>query len=174
MASSDSQAPEPRLLTAELSDAVGRECSYEAPEELGRAAIRYFALAIGAVNPIYFDARAARGEGYDDVVAPPTLVCETNQYMTGEPDEDGYLGHGWGLDVPNTRLIRAGNEYEFFRPVYPADRISAHWRIEDITEKTSRAGAALLFVVSVATYSNQNGDVLARNRETVIYQELGS
>ncbi len=163
-----------RLLTAELLTAVGREATYEAPEELGRAAIRYFALAIGDTSPRYTDPRAAKAEGFDDVVAPPTLVCETNQYMTGAPDGDGYIGHGWNLEVPGTRLIRAGNEYEFFRPVYPMDRLSVHWRLEEMTEKISKTGTAMLFVISVATYRNQDGDVLARNRETVIYQELES
>ena len=36
-----------------------RRESYTAPEELGRASIRYFALAIGDYNPLYVDKRAA-------------------------------------------------------------------------------------------------------------------
>ena len=72
-----------RLLTDAVRSQIGREASYTAPEELGRAAIRYFALAIGDDNPLRTDVEHARSAGYADVVAPPTLICESNQYMTG-------------------------------------------------------------------------------------------
>ena len=88
------------LLTPELRALVGRETSYTAPEELGRAAMRYFALAIGDHNPLYTDQEFARAHGYPDVIAPPTLICETNQYAGLLPDPDGYAGHSWHLDVP--------------------------------------------------------------------------
>ena len=163
---------EPKLLTKELKALVGKEAVYEAPEELGRAAIRYFATAIGDRNPIYVDAAVARSAGFRDVIAPPTLVCETNQYMQGVRDDDGYIGHLWRIEVPGTRLIRGGNEYEFFQPVYPDDFITASWRITEIKERASGSGLAMLFIISEATYTNQRGELLARNRETNIYQEL--
>ncbi|MEV4898921.1 MaoC family dehydratase N-terminal domain-containing protein, partial [Nonomuraea sp. NPDC055795] len=69
------------------------EVTYTAPEELGRAAIRYFAEAVGDANPLYTDDAYAREHGYDGVIAPPTLIFETNQF-TGLPrDADGYCGH---------------------------------------------------------------------------------
>ena len=39
------------LLTDEVRALVGRTRTYTAPEPLGRASIRYFALAIGDDNP---------------------------------------------------------------------------------------------------------------------------
>ena len=161
------------LLTDAVRAQIGREVSYTAPEELGRAAIRYFAQAIGDDSPLRIDAEYARAAGYADVVAPPTLVCESNQYMAGSPDPDGYIGHSWDLDVPGTRLLRGGNSYEFFAPVYPFHRITATWRIVDITERTSSRGAAMLLVTSEAVYTNQDGRLLARNAETIILQEIG-
>ena len=113
------------LLTEELKSWVGREAHYPAREELGRASIRYFALAMGDGNPLYVDDAYAREAGYPSVIAPPTLVCETCQYAHQPPNAEGYIGHEWHLPVANCRLIRAGNEYEFVRPVLPADRIAA-------------------------------------------------
>ena len=84
------------LLTDELKSWIGREVHYPAREELGRASIRYFALALGDDNPLYVN-----GE-----IAPPTLICETNQYAHRAPNADGYIGHEWHLPVPNTRLVR--------------------------------------------------------------------
>ena len=95
---------DPVLLTDALRARIGQTASYTAPEPLGRAAIRYFAAAVGDANPLYTDAAYAREHGYDDVIAPPTLLAETNQYVTGAPDADGYLGHSWHLEVPDSRL----------------------------------------------------------------------
>lgn len=159
------------LLTDEIKSLIGKEATYEAPEELGRAAIRYFAMATGDPNPLYRDEEFARQTRFGGIIAPPTLVCETNQYMTGQPREDGNLGHEWEVPLSNARVLRGGNEYEFLEPVRPTDCLRVTWRISDIFEKESRSGS-LLFVVSEAYYHNQDGKLLAINRETVIYQEI--
>jgi acyl dehydratase len=158
------------LLTDEIRALIGLEVSFTAPEELGRAAIRYFAIAIGDENPLYVDDQYARAAGYPSVIAPPTLVCETNQYMSGRPSGDGYIGHQWQLPLAGFRVIRGGNEYEFHRPVLPNHRITAKWRIAGIEEKQSSRGTPMLVVVSEITYSGQSGELLATNRETTIYQ----
>ena len=157
------------MMTDEIRALVGREVTYTAPEPLGRAAIRYFALAVGADNPVYTDDAAARAAGHDGVVAPPTLICETNQYAGLPRDADGYAGHTWGIDLPGTRQVRGGNAYEFHRPVRPGDVVTAVWRLVDIAERVTGAGQPMLVFTSRATYTNQDGDLLATNEETIIY-----
>jgi acyl dehydratase len=160
------------LLTEELKSWIGREVHYPAREELGRASIRYFALALDDDNPLYVDDAYATKAGYPSVIAPPTLICETNQYAHQAPNADGYVGHEWHLPVPNTRLVRAGNDYEFMRPVLPIDRISVTWKLESIVEKPSSRGGTQLFVSSVGRYRDAKGEVVAVNRETIVYQPL--
>jgi acyl dehydratase len=160
------------LLTEELKSWIGREAHYPAHEELGRASIRYFALALGDDNPLYVDDAYARQAGYPSVIAPPTLVCETCQYAHQAPNADGYIGHEWRLPVSASRLVRAGNDYEFMRPVLPSDRISVTWTLESIVEKHSSRGGTQLFVISVARYRDTGGAIVAVNRETLIYQPL--
>jgi acyl dehydratase len=160
------------LLTEELKSWIGREARYPAREELGRASIRYFALATGDDNPLYVDDAYAREAGYPSVIAPPTLVCETCQYAHRAPGAEGYIGHEWHLPVANTRLIRAGNEYEFVRPLLPSDRISVTWTLEDIVERSSSRGGTQLFVTSVARYYDAHDALVATNRETLVYQPL--
>jgi acyl dehydratase len=152
---------------------VGREVSYTAPDEIGRASIRYFALAIGDDNLLYSDDDYARREGYPSVIAPPTFICETNQYMNRQPDESGYIGHRWQLPLKDCRELRGGHEYTFLRPVLPVDRITVTWRISDIQERTSSGGTPMLLLYSEAVYTNQEGEKLAVNRETIIYQPIG-
>jgi acyl dehydratase len=162
------------LLTDELKEWIGRVVHYPAREELGRASIRYFALALRDDNPLYVDDDYAREAGYPSVIAPPTLVCETCQYAHRAPGEEGYIGHEWQLPVAGCRLIRAGNEYEFMRPVLPADRISVTWTLEDIAERSRSSGGTQLFVTSVARYRDAAGELVAINRETLVYQPLGT
>lgn len=161
------------LLTDELRGWIGREARYTAPEEVGRASIRYFALALGDENPLYHDESFASQTRHGGVIAPPTLVCETNQHYHRQPDDYGYIGHSWKLPLPPCRLIRGGNEYQFFQPVRASDRITVTWRIADIYERETGRGGLLLFVISEVTYHNQAGELLATNRETVMYQPAG-
>jgi len=160
------------LLTEELKSWIGREAHYPAREELGRASIRYFALALGDDNPLYVDDAYAKQAGYPSLIAPPTLICETCQYAHQAPNADGYIGHEWRLPVPNARLVRAGNDYEFMRPVLPTDRVSVTWTLESIVEKPASRGGTQLFVSSVARYRDAQGEIVAINRETIVYQPL--
>ena len=48
------------LLTEELRARIGEQAVYTAPEPVGRASIRYYALAVGDPNPLYSDASAAQ------------------------------------------------------------------------------------------------------------------
>jgi len=160
------------LLTDEINSLVGATKEYTAPEPIGAAAFRYFAQAIRDTNPVFTDPSAAIAAGFPDVVAPPTLICETNQYVVAEPNEDGYAGHEWGIAIAGTRQIRGGNDYEFGRPVVPSDVITALWTIDSIVERVSRSGAAMVVVTSTATYTNQDDEHIATNTETIIYQEV--
>lgn len=158
----------------ELKDRVGETRTYTAPEPIGAAAFRYFASAVGDDNRLYFDQEYARSVGHPSVIAPPTLVCETNQYADVPPNEFGYAGHDWGIHIEGTRLLRGGNTYEFFEPVTPSDVLTVTWKIAEITERASSSGDPLLIINSEAEYRNQDGQLLVRNQETLIIQSVGT
>lgn len=159
------------LLTDELRSMIGQERVYTAPEELSRASIRYFARAVGDDNPLYTDEEYARRHGYDGVIAPPTLICETNQYVDLPRDADGFAGHDWHLTVPGTQKVRGGNVYEFHRPARPGDVITVRWRLTDMVERTTRDGRAMLIVTSRAEYTDAEQRLLATNEETIVFVE---
>ena len=161
------------LLTDELRALIGSEVTYVAPDEIGRAAIRYFALAVGDDNPVYVDDVAARDAGFNGVIAPPTFVCETNQYAHGQVSDEGYIGHRWRLPIAGCREVRGGHEYEFGRPVRASDRLRVTWRVADLVEKTSSRGTPLVVLRSEAVFHDDaSGDFLARNREAIIYEPV--
>ena len=123
---------------------------------------------------LYTDDDAARAAGHDGVVAPPTLVCETNQIVNHPRDDDGFPGHEWGIELPGTRLVRGGNDYTFHQPVSPDDVLTVVWEITDLTERTTGSGQPMLVVTSIARFSNQHGDLLVENEETLIYLGVAS
>ena len=160
------------LVTDELRSLLGTRRVYTAPEPLGAAAGRYFGMAIGDHNPLYSDPEFARAHGLAGVTAPPTLICETNQYAGLPMQDDGYAGHMWPLDIPGTRQVRGGNTYTFHRQVRPEDVITATWEIHDLTEKKTGDGRDMLLISSRATYTDQDGDLLCVNDETIIMVAL--
>ena len=146
---------------------IGNEHVFTSPDEVGRASIRKFALSVGDLNPLYLDrAQAAKGP-HGDVVAPPTFVCETTQYHSTQVDDAG--GFTDRVVLPVGQSMRAGNEYVFHRLLRHDDTITARWKIGDIYERQGRTGHLLFMVVDI-TYTNQRGDLLAENRETMSYR----
>ncbi len=153
------------LLTDEIKHFIGNAVTYPAREELSRASIRYFSLALDDPNPLYLNDAYAIAQGYSSLIAQPTLVVETCQYAHGQPDHRGYFGHSWHLEAPGCRNVRIANDYEFFRPLVPEDRISVTWTLEDIVEKSYSRGGTQLFVYSVARFYDARGELVAINRD---------
>ena len=154
-------------LLERLKATVGQEIVLRSPDEIGRSSLRQYALAIGDFNPLYSNREFAQANGLRDVMAPPTLICDTWQYVDSDMDERGdLLGRG---PIRELEGLRAGNEYEFFQPIHPDDIISAHWTVKDVYEKTGRTGS-LVFQVIETTFYNQSDELLARNTETMFYR----
>ena len=157
-------------LLERLKATVGAEIVLRAPDEIGRSSLRQYALAIGDFNPIYSDREFAQANGLRDVMAPPTLICDTWQYVDSDMDERGdLLGRG---PIRELEGLRAANEYEFFQPIHPDDVVTAHWTVKDVYEKTGSTGS-LVFQVIETTFYNQLEELLARNTETMFYRPEG-
>ena len=154
-------------LLEKLNKTIGQEIILQAPDEIGRSSLRQYALAIGDFNPLYSDQEFAEAQGFRDVMAPPTLICDTWQYVDSDMDELGDLiGRGPTRELKG---LRAGNEYEFFQAIHPDDVISAHWKVKDVYERTTRSGL-IIFQVIETTFYNQREELLARNTETMFYR----
>ncbi len=140
---------------------VGREVTYRAPDALSDASGRYFARAVGDDNPLY---RRAEGP-----IVPPTLIFETTQIADSPPNADGYAGHSWPIEFPGTRLLRGGHRYTWHRDVRPDDVITSTWRLDAVVERSTAAGNPMVVVTSTCRYSDERGDVIAENEETLLF-----
>jgi acyl dehydratase len=153
----------------EIKALIGTERVYTGTERLGEGTIKRFADAIGDRNPLYWDEEFARNSRNGGITAPPTLIFELNHHIGAEIAEDGLPEEQMELHLPLGALFRGGNEYEMFQPVRPDDVITSRRKLVEIREKSGRSGT-LIFVVSEIAYSNQRGELLGVNRETVIYR----
>ncbi|MEK7848715.1 MAG: MaoC family dehydratase N-terminal domain-containing protein [Chloroflexota bacterium] len=155
-------------LPPQVTALLGKEFTFTAPEEVGRASIRKFAMAIGDMNPLYLDEDFAATTRHGGIVAPPTFVCETWQYFTGDIGEDGGFARPVLVD-PGGRRHRGGNEYRFYQPLRPSDILTATWKVLEAYWREGRSGR-LLFVIAEIAYTNQRQELLATNRETFVFQ----
>lgn len=167
----DDRTPDIEGTLERLRAWIGRQVVYQAPEEVGPAGIRLFALALADDPP------DALGRGADAAVdlgvdAVPTFLCETNQFYGLPADENGYNGHRWEFPLADLAFMRGGNDYEFFRPLRASDIVTVTWTVVDVFERPTERGGMLIFVVSEAQYTSQHGELLAVNRETNIYRPI--
>ncbi len=67
------------------------------------------------------------------------------------------------------RILDGGMEYEFFCPVRAGDTITTSSMIKDIIGREGQTGK-MAFVIIDTVYTNQNGDLVAKTRQTSIHR----
>lgn len=139
---------------------IGHEFpSFTVDVEKGR--LRFFAKAIGETNPIYTDESAAHAAGYPAIPAPPTFMFSVD--LDG-PELLPIIGL---LDLDIGRVLHGSQEFDYLAQIFAGDSITQQCRIVDIYDK--KAGA-LEFVVQESSYTNQNGDLVGKARQTLVYR----
>ena len=135
--------------------------------------IARFAHATGETNPVHFDKDAAVAAGYDDVVAPTlfTYVVRMHASALVPPDQLEPDGSPTA-DVPPlpTRRAMAGETAVMLgKRVVAGDVIGVEKRLAAMYEKEGRSGP-LVFVEMEFTFTNQRGELVARENFTRIYR----
>lgn len=154
-------------LDARLAALRGREFVFQAKEQIGKTTIKRFAASIADFNPLYWDEEYAKKAPYNGIVAPPTLVFELNYDIGAEIDEETGMDKTFEELFPCLKDIqRTKNEYEIFQLVRPDDTITFRHKIIDVTQKQGRRGT-WNFITSKITYTNQKGELLGTNEETI-------
>jgi len=120
--------------------------------ELGK--IREFAAAVKDPNPAFTDEQAA--------LAPPTFLMTIAHWM-------GDLSATRpGVRLDTKRLLHGEQEFEYLAPIRAGDTLTFRSRTKDVFEKTGKRGGSMLFVVGETEFRNQDGEVVAYMRNTVI------
>jgi acyl dehydratase len=155
------------LITPEIKAMLGKEEYFPGKEVVDRSSIRRYAQAISDLNPLYLDDEFARQSKYGGIVAPPTYIFDVSHDIFAEIGEDGR--DLTRVTVPGMNAVRGGNEYEFCEPVKPGDVVNRRRKVIDIYEKEGKKAGKILFITYETTYVNQNGTVLGKCRETMMF-----
>ena len=137
--------------------------------EVERGAIKRYADAIDDHNPLYWDEEYARGSRYGSIVAPPGFFGWPTRWTEGMPILPELVAKVSAIlaQAGYSRSLDGGIEYEFFCPVRAGDVLTALTRILDIYEQEGKTGK-LFFLVVETTYTNQDGNLVAKVRRTLI------
>jgi acyl dehydratase len=151
-------------ITDELREMIGATTE-PSIMEVERGAIRRFADAIDDPNPLYRDVEYARKAGFRDLVSPLGFFG-WNIKGAGVMEMLGNIGAALaraGFPV----VLDGGVDFEFFQPICAGDILTSYGKIADITERVGRTGK-MLFTTFETKYLNQNGDLVAITKMTLI------
>lgn len=145
--------------------------------EVEKEAIRRFADAVDDSNPLYWDEEYAKKSRYGSIIAPPGFI--SSPWLSGRPTKWPKRGATSSetrgdlrvalAEAGYGRVLDGGMEYEFFGPVRAGDTITASSSIKDVIGREGRTGK-MAFVISETTYTNQNGELVAKARATSIHR----
>ncbi|MFC7157039.1 MaoC family dehydratase N-terminal domain-containing protein [Halomarina halobia] len=124
-----------------------------------------FAAAVGDDDPVFRDPEAAADRGFERRPAPPTFT-RSSMFPRYRPDGVGRLGFDLGFDIRYE--LHGEQAYEFARPVYVGDTLSATTTLTDAYEREGRQGGTMTFAVLETEYVDAGGAPVVTERETLI------
>lgn len=139
--------------------------------DVEKGAIKKFADAIGDRNPLYWDEEYARNSRFGSIVAPPGFFGWPIKWKSAMPffselrqeviDTIAKAGY--------SRILDGGIEFDFFLPIRAGDILASVSQVASIQERETKSSKMILSTVE-STYTNQNGDVVAKARQTMIHR----
>lgn len=129
--------------------------------------IRNFGRSYGDDNPLYTDAAYGQGTRWNGQIAPPIMAAILNAplKMTGTPPRLGSLR--------GVHAFVSGGTWEWFRPVYPGDRLFSFSCLLTSELKPSRSAGNLLIRTRRTVKLNERADVVGTYRSVMIYTPGG-
>jgi uncharacterized OB-fold protein/acyl dehydratase len=118
------------------------------PDAVNMPMIRHWIEAMGDENPVYVSDEAARAYGYDEAIAPPTMLqawimrgLRASQLVESAREEGAEQGDSptdilMGLCDSEglTSVVATNCEQQYTRPLVVGDRLMVRSSIEDISE----------------------------------------
>jgi acyl dehydratase len=121
--------------------------------------IREFAKSIKDPNPLYCDEELAKVER-GGIMPPPTFLMTLAHW-----DDGGGQPH---VKLDTRRILHGEQEFEYCKPIYVGDTLTAVTKVTNVFEKTGGRGGTMTFVVMATDFTNQQGEKVAIARCTVI------
>jgi acyl dehydratase len=140
------------------------------PDPVERGSIRRWLEPKEFACDIHTDAEAALAAGYEDIVAPVSMVFTYGMAAYWQPgdkpasieDEPTQIQIPVIFDVPAPcdKSFATSIEVEFFEPLYPGDVVTCTSKLVDIKRKELKVGEGA-FLRQEDTFTKQTGEVVA-------------
>lgn len=118
--------------------------------EVEKGHIKRFAEAIGDHNPLWVDETAG------GIIAPPTFLRTMITEAPTPPELAAF-----------PQMLDGGSEWTYMELVKPGDVITAVTRFASVNQRAIAMGPAV-FLVLETDYTNQRGEAVAKQRNTLI------
>lgn len=156
-------------ITDEMRAVIGIE-SEAWTYEVTTTSVRAFARGVGYTDLVYFDVEAAQAAGYRSLPCPPTYLGtpvfipgQSNDIFSGPKNTGPGIKHG----LPN--LLDGGTETEYFGDICAGDTLTVTSQISDLSVREGRSTGQMLIMTNESTYTNQNAEVVAKQRGQAIF-----
>jgi acyl dehydratase len=130
--------------------------------------IKEFARALGDKNPVYYDGEAAKGMGFRSIPAPPTY---TASFLHHVPDENFLLNMMQEMGIAVATSVHGESEFEYLAPICAGDVLTVAIKVKDYYQKEGKRGGKMNFITVESTYTNQEGELVQRDRMLFIERE---
>jgi acyl dehydratase len=136
--------------------------------------IKRWAIVTEDYNGLWFDQEYTNKSRWQGIIAPPLFLLAIEDGV-GPPASlvtDVYSQDGTLNKEKYSNFIgglHASNDWEFFEPVRPGDVLTSSAKCSDIFWKKGEK-YRLLFTFGETTYTNQKGELVAKNRTGSVYR----
>jgi acyl dehydratase len=112
-------------------------------------AIYHCSRGIGDDNPLWIDEEYARKTRWGSIIAPPSFVysCE--------------VGGIFQRLFPGAHSLWAGDDWDFYKPIYVNDRVKNTVILASVEERESKFAGKMWEQIEKLPYRNQNGEIVA-------------
>lgn len=133
--------------------------------------VKEFAIAVGENNPLFYDADAAREQGFPGPIAPPTFTV-TQIFAVPREEREKRLG----ANLEYSRVLHGEQEFTYKRLPLAGEVLTGTMRIAKDFEKEGKRGGSMRFVTYESTYRDAQGEEVLTALYTLIQtaQDPGS
>jgi acyl dehydratase len=136
--------------------------------EVEKGAIRRYADAVGDDNPLYNDEEYARKSRYGCIIAPPGFFGWAKKTISSSEGLVGLIGAM--IEAGYAGILDGGMAYDFYLPVRVGDTLVVSPKVADVALKEGKT--KMMILRFEASYTNQNGDLVAKSYQTLIGRQL--
>ncbi|MEO7428635.1 MAG: MaoC family dehydratase, partial [Acidimicrobiales bacterium] len=136
---------------------IGVDTASRAREHISVAtpdAIRNWALGMGDDNPLHIDEEYGPTTRWGAQIASPTFIGHIKTPLLGDPMPKEIQAATRGL-FRGIHVFVSGGTWDFYRPVFPGDRLYSFSGVESVETKPSEFGGRSVVQVSRSAIFNQ-------------------